>query len=146
MVRQRSDTLRAAREIAKLPDAGMRSALIAQVLDRSLSTRAVREMVRDKIEQRAETAGDSPLRGAGERALPPRRAEARTNGQPTPERAVLSGAMIDRDIRNVRGIFERWQRELDMLDDPYLGRLIRFMMEEHLEQVDRLIRAMERRQ
>jgi hypothetical protein len=56
---------------------------------------------------------------------------------------ALAGTGIDRDIRNVRTIFERWQRQLDTLDGPYRDRLVKFMMDEHLQQVERLVEAME---
>ena len=171
MVRQRSDTLRAAREIAKLPDAAARAPLIAQVLERHLPTHAVRKLVREELDRAAaqpetprtkRTAPESP-RAAAEprttttarehepegsvdgRAIPAGQTTSYVEHQPARDATMLAGIGIDRDIRNVRTIFERWQRQLDTLDGPYRDRLIQFMLDEHLQQVERLVEAIKRK-
>jgi ParB family chromosome partitioning protein len=56
MVERRPDTLRAAREIAKVEDAGSRAALIQGVVEGSLSTEGVRGAVKGRTGTRAEDA------------------------------------------------------------------------------------------
>ncbi len=170
MVRQRTDTVRAAREIAKLTDAETRAPLIAGVLDRSLSIREVRESVREALarptgNQSGASVPRSPAPAEHEAArdaqsptpherdalrvgdLEPgshERAASGSEGRLTRGSAVLHGLNFDRDMRNVRAIFARWELQLDTLDERYVSQLVQFMTQEHLPQVDRLIKALER--
>jgi predicted lipid-binding transport protein (Tim44 family) len=148
----------------------MRAPLIAQVLQAGLSTRVVSEQVREELgrlmERQKEAPPSSsamsahiqdaahsqatemvheydPQRAAGEQPLLGKAQPSSLDDQPQATHASLAGTTIERDIRNVRTIFERWQRQFDTLDEPYISQLIQFMMDEHLQQVERLIQTME---
>lgn len=115
MVRQREDTLRAARELAKLPDEAERRPLIAGLLDSTLRKADVTEIVRERLMAPApdtDVTGDrGATRGQGSRqssrALVP---SVSASSQPSKEQLV-SGRM-DRDITQVQTIFQRWRSEL----------------------------------
>jgi len=99
MVAQRSDTLRSAREIAKLQTPEARQPLISGVVMGSLSTVDVREVVRELT---APDAGQDPavmthpLGAARERAVL------------DPLIAVRRG--VARDLQTVRSILGRWEQ------------------------------------
>ena len=154
MVRQRNDTLRSAREIAKVPDEEVRATLIAGVLEHRLSTRAVRERVRDHLEGAGKIASQLDQARQASTLSPAvetlRQSKTRTPSLTTTttvdelnSSTVDIGFTIDRDIRNVRSIFVRWQRHIETLEEPYLSRLISFMTDEHLRQVEEVIRSLE---
>lgn len=114
MVAQRPDTLMAAREIARIDNPEHRAPLIAQVIEGSLSTAGVREVVRDL------TGAASDLASAGISAATPSPASApRAAGGPSTStaqsgaRAPTSAALeriVRREAATIRAILERWER------------------------------------
>lgn len=107
MVRQRDDTLRAAREIAKLPDEEERRPLVAGLLDGSLRKADVTEIVRERLAP-ATTTDDPDMRlhaGAPPSALPSQ------GVPPLAEREQLASRRLDRDIIQVQTIFQRWRTQ-----------------------------------
>jgi ParB family chromosome partitioning protein len=117
LVRQREDTLRAAREIAKLPDAEERRPLVEGLLDGSLRKADVTDIVRERLSPaptRSSAAAheNAAAENAGSAASV---AQASASSAVTAARAEasdLADRRIDRDIAQVRAIFERWRREL----------------------------------
>ncbi len=102
MVEQRPDSLRAAREIARLDDAGARAPLIAGVIAGELTTEAVREAVRE--------ARTLPLIQADEAPVDTRPAPAPLDPLRTRRR------QIQKDITTLRVIVQRWAQWLDAGD------------------------------
>lgn len=116
MVRQRDDTLRAARELAKLPDEAERRPLIAGLLDSSLRKADVTEIVRERLSSPAHdthVTGDqsgawaqaSSRHGSGAPS-----ASASASAQSPKEH--LASRRMERDIAQVQAIFQRWRTEL----------------------------------
>jgi ParB family chromosome partitioning protein len=104
MVEQRPDTIRAAREIAKLGSPEERQPLIEGVVQGTLSKEDVRLIVREathpaEVIAQAE-AGDAPPAPEPVSPAPPAR----------PQRAIPTTAqMVERDMRVVQTILTRWQ-------------------------------------
>ncbi len=133
MVAQRPDTIRVAREIAKLDTPAERRPLIDGVVTGELSSRDVRAIVR-------------------EAAMPPEQAhEERTqktsSGDGRPEIAAQQvpaphvGRTIERDIQLLRSVFGRWNQALPTLDSSHRARLLEYI-EEHLTELERLTEAL----
>ncbi|NTU83549.1 MAG: hypothetical protein HGA45_29965, partial [Chloroflexales bacterium] len=89
-----------AREIAKLETPEARQPLINGVVDGSLSTSDVREVVREMVEQPAALGQVSagPARSAG---------STRERATPDPLNALRRG--VARDLQAVRAILGRWE-------------------------------------
>lgn len=116
MVRQRDDTLRAAREIAKLPDEVERRPLVAGLLDGSLRKADVTEIVRERLaphtntrealsEENDRTPSDSGVQpGTSATASLVRRSPIAADGTEQPR-----SRRLDRDISQVQTIFQRWR-------------------------------------
>lgn len=96
MVEQRPDSLRAAREIARLDDADARAPLIAGVVSGTMTTKAVREAVRE-VETPASIRTTT------------------TSVAPDPLRSVRR--QIAQDLNTVRAVTQRWGDWLDAGDD-----------------------------
>lgn len=117
MVRQREDTLRAAREIAKLPDEEERRPLVAGLLEGSLRKADVTEIVRERLSS-APTAGGANHDDASLPAHTQQPAYATTSPLSAqvpslPQSKEQSApSRIDRDISQVQAIFERWRIHL----------------------------------
>jgi ParB family transcriptional regulator, chromosome partitioning protein len=100
MVAQRPDSLRAAREIAKVEEPEARQPLISGVVGGALSTADVRTAVRDLT---AAATGDTG------RADPHRpRESSPERGAPDPLATVRRD--VDRDLAAIRAILGRWQQ------------------------------------
>lgn len=114
MVARRPDTLMAAREIARVEAAEDRAPLIAQVIDGSLSTAGVREIVRDLTSPAPATEPSAAARTVPAAAgLPP--PARRPSPSPAPPGAPTSAAgsaerIVRREAAMIRAILERWER------------------------------------
>ncbi len=115
MVRQRDDTLRAAREIAKLPDEAERRPLVAGLLDGSLRKADVTEIVRERLAPTtsfgAATLEQDDIAGLDrevQHGVPasPSSVRRTTGAEPTEQQY---SRRLDRDISQVQMIFERWR-------------------------------------
>ena len=115
MVEQRPDSLRAAREIAKIDRPAARAPVIAGVLDGSLTTAGVREIVREA----------SPARV----------------GRHRPPTALDIQQIIERDRRALQAILERWADLAANGDDARA--LISEQTEALLREVQRLVEGLE---
>ncbi len=102
MVAQRPDSLRSAREIAKVETPEDRQPLISGVVDGSLSTAAVREVVREIVEPA--TATEDGKESA--RPLGAARAQAEPDALLTVRRSVA------RDLQTVRFTLRRWEQRI----------------------------------
>jgi ParB family chromosome partitioning protein len=118
MIAQRPDTIRVAREIAKLPSPAERRPLIQGVLDGELGTRDVLAIVR-----RHTLGHDAPATKPAPRPAP---------GAP----ASLDRA-IDRDMLALRAIFARWRQMLPGLDAAQRARVAAYL-QQHLVELDHL--------
>ncbi|MEN9936579.1 MAG: hypothetical protein RLZZ387_3158 [Chloroflexota bacterium] len=116
MVAERPDSLRAAREIAKVPDPSTRRDLIAGVVEGRLTTQEVRTLVRELV--------DAPE--------PPVLALAPT--QPT------AGRLVARDIRLLRTTLARWESLAAQGEDEQA--LVRDALEQVLLDAQRLVAAL----
>ncbi len=114
MVAQRPDSLRAAREIAKLDGPAERQPLIAGVLAGELNTAEVREHVR-------------------ETAAPTQRSKATTTD---------AQQIVERDARTLRAILARWASLAPQGDDAHA--LVSEQTEVLLREVQRLVEQLER--
>lgn len=124
MVEQRPDTLRVAREIAKIPDADARQPLIKGVTDEILTQHSIRGLIRGGTLHRHATSS------VAERAAP-----KGPETLPGPAEAVESPfvKMIARDGGNLRIMCSRWRQALPNLDTDErvaLSVLIRTHLEE----------------
>lgn len=116
MVRQRDDTLRAARELAKLPDEAERRPLIAGLLDSSLRKADVTEIVRERLASPTQDTDVTDDRDA----VREQGSSRQPSSAPAPSGVASSQALkeqlasrrLDRDITQVQTIFQRWRTEL----------------------------------
>ena len=115
MVAQRPDSLRAAREIAKVDTPDQRAPLIAGVLAGSINTADVREIVRE----------------AAAPASRPRQ----------PSNTVDPRQVVERDARTLRAILARWG-DLAAQDEAARA-IVSTQTEELLREVQRLVDALE---
>lgn len=115
MVAQRPDSLRAAREIAKLDAPAERAPLIAGVLAGSINTADVREIVRE--------------------AAPP------ISRSRQPSSAADPRQVVERDARALRAILARWG-DLAAQDEAARA-LVSAQTEELLREVQRLVEALD---
>ena len=114
MVAQRADTLVAAREIARIDVPEQRAPLIAQMLDGSLSTSGLRDVIRDLTGVTPRTApSDTPTTGAHpaesirmSRGTPP----DTTQVEPHIPTIHATDRLIRREAATVRTILERWEQ------------------------------------
>lgn len=112
MVRQRDDTLRAAREIAKLPDETERRPLVAGLLDGSLRKADVTEIVRERL-------APPPIGTHHARDVVHLNSSSERHNVAGPKggqrsstlnsEELLDSKRLERDISQVQLIFERWQ-------------------------------------
>lgn len=111
MVEQRPDTIRAAREIAKLQTPEERQPLIEGVVDGTLSKEDIRSIVREstqpaeQAEQANTPATTAPNAAPGEESpppeSPPQPARSKRPTQTTPQ-------LLERDFRTLQTILARW--------------------------------------
>ncbi len=126
MVVQRPDSLRAAREIAKVPDATARRPLIDGVISGGLSTGAVRTLVQESVSGPAERVPPDPSPSTEE----PRPVAADLR------RSAFSRA-LDRDIPTLRGIFARWRQAVKGITPDDRARVLAYI-DEHIAEMERL--------
>ncbi len=119
MVEQRPDTLRAAREIARIDTPDARAPLIAGVIQGDINTEDVRAIVR-------ETAASAPKQHAR---------DAETSEAKDVRR------IVERDARTMRAILERWGTLADQGDDARA--LVSEQTEALLREMQRLVEALE---
>lgn len=93
MVAQRPDSLRSAREIAKIDAPEERLPLISGVIEGALSTSDVREAVRDRT---VPQPGGAPLGAAG--------------GRQAPDPLIVLRRSVERDLQAARAILARWEQ------------------------------------
>jgi ParB family chromosome partitioning protein len=122
MIRQRPDTLRVAREIARVPTAAARRPLIAAVLAGRLSKDDVSTLVR---------SGSEPAARPDDSDIPSRGAEI-------DEKQARFDRVLDRDIPALQVIFSRWRQALPQINDAQRERVLAYI-ERHLEELERLM-------
>ena len=133
MVEQRPDSLRAAREIAKLPDAHARTPLINRVREGELTQHALRGLIREATQ---------PGRSGSDSAQPEEHASADTA-------SVAAGAvdghfarMIARDGGTLRVMSSRWRQALPSLSSNERATLLA-LVTHHLEAIEYIKRQLE---
>jgi ParB-like chromosome segregation protein Spo0J len=104
MVEQRPDSVRAAREIAKLPTHEERRPLIEGVVAGSLTDRDIRAQVR---EARGGASQRSPS------VLQPQHRTPEQESQPEELRSPPTQLSLDDDVRTMQALVRRWQRALE---------------------------------
>ena len=128
MIRQRPDTVRVAREIARLPTDAARRPLIEAVLEGYLSKDAVSTLIRDGSNAGRPTTGQPPdTHGA-----PPARSPQVSDKSARFDRA------LDHDIPALQVIFSRWRQAARHLSEPQRERLLAYV-EQHLEELEQLM-------
>lgn len=125
MIRLRPDTVRAAREIAKLPTEAARRPLIAGILSGELSKDDISTLVRDR--GRAETARETPVAKPLERDLPDKHARF--------------DQALDRDIPTLQVVFARWRQALPSMTEQQRERILAYL-ETHLEDLEQIMQAL----
>ena len=142
MVAQRSDTVMAALEIARLPTPELRQPLIEQVIKGKMTKREVETRVREaagisaSLEDGTQQGAETVERQTGGQAGT---ADQRPQPEPVPGAIMLS---LERDMRTVRRIFSGWNRDVAHLDHERSQHLMTFI-EDHLQEVQRLMDRIE---
>ena len=126
MVVQRPDSLRAAREIAKVPDPAARRPLIDGVISGGLSTGAVRTLVQESAAGHAEPLPPEPSRSAEE-----------TPNKPDNIRRSAFSTALDRDIPTLRSIFARWRQAVKGITPDDRARVLAYI-DEHITELQHL--------
>ncbi len=134
MVAKRPDTIRTAREIAKLATPEERRSLISGVLAGDLSKEDVRTIVRDVVDH-PDNGGQS---AEGDPHAPRAEPQVRPASLPAFERRV------ERDYQTLSAITARWEANLSGLSRPQKNTLRR-RLEEHATTIQRLLAALETR-
>lgn len=122
MIAQRPDTIRVAREIAKLSSQAERRPLIQGILEGELGTRDILAIVR-RYTQDVLAPAPAP------RTPPP--------APSSPETTTPLNRAIERDIRALRTIFARWRQIAPSLDPTQRARVSAYL-EEHQAELDHL--------
>ncbi|HEX6288124.1 MAG TPA: ParB/RepB/Spo0J family partition protein [Herpetosiphonaceae bacterium] len=125
MVAQRPDTIRAAREIAKLPTADERRPLIEGMLVGTLSKEDVRAIVRETGEAADEQAG----RAGGRHPQP--------DHERRPDAAQELERRMERDRHTLRTITARWEKAASSASSVQRTRMLQ-LIEQHLVDLERL--------
>jgi len=127
MVARRPDTIRAAREIAKLPTEAERRTLIDGVLAGTLSKEDVRSLVRETtehVEDEEHASGSSPqAENSRRRTLSPSLEDM--------------DQRLERDFRRLRMIVSGWESALPGLHSAQRAKILR-VIEEHLADLERV--------
>lgn len=129
MVAQRPDTIRAAREIAKLSTPEERRPLIESVLAGTLSKEDVRAIVRDTGDAAGESVQVQPLRQAGQAR------QTKNNASHDLDRH------IERDAQMMRTITARWETSLSSASSIQRKQMLQ-VIEVHLADLERLAEAL----
>jgi ParB family chromosome partitioning protein len=142
MVEQRPDTIRAAREIAKLQTPEERQPLIEGVVDGTLSKEDVRSIVRESMQPADQTAPEDMPSPAAPNTTPdtespsprpsPQPARAKRTTQTTPQ-------ILERDFRTLQTILARWN---GLITDQDQHGLIRHYVDQVLREVTVLTNAL----
>ena len=143
LVAQRPDTLRAAREIAKVASPEERQPLIAGVMTGDLSQQAVRTLVREVIGRQGVTNGASstsePINSADQ---PPGHPEDTARTAPTtPSTASGFEQALQRDAHTLRVMCARWRQALPRLSPAERDGLVE-CIDQHLTELEQLSEAL----
>jgi ParB family chromosome partitioning protein len=144
LVIQRPDTIVVAREIARLTKPEQRHPLIEQVARGELSTREVQAIVQEATSRNVPVVADAPREEEVRTVDEQPRIPVTTNIQQAPSVVAGINLSLQRDVRAVRRIFASWSRDVAQLDDEHYSQLLAFM-EEHLQEVQRLMEGLEQR-
>jgi ParB family chromosome partitioning protein len=131
LVAERPDSLRAARNIARLPDPEQRQALIAAVSDGTLTSHEVAERVRVLAEGSA-TNGPQP----SPPTAPP--VQARATGQTSALALILEREIMREDVK-----FSRWRQALNRAASDERRAFAAYLRERFLPQAEALLRSAE---
>ena len=137
MLAQRPDTIRAAREIARLQHHEQRRPLIEGVLSGTLSKDDVSTLVREIPTRTADGEASYTGKGAFRLTSMPRR----EHGEQA-ERGDRFDRALDRDIPALEVIFSRWRQAVPHMQDRQRERLLRYI-EKHLAELEELMEALQ---
>ena len=143
LVAERPDTLRAAREIAKVATVEERRPLIAGVAAGNLSQHAVRTLVREAIEQPLADTGRSTMPGPAStaRGRPDRAQRALTDAPLAASPASRFERALERDADALRVICARWRQSLPRLTPVERSRLVE-CIDRHVADLEELSRVL----
>jgi ParB family chromosome partitioning protein len=130
MIEERPDTIRVAREIAKLPTQAKRRPLIEGVVNGTMSSRDIRTIVRQQVPDSDDDNQPQPA----EVTPTPVTAQSRAPG------AELSRA-LERDVSTLHTVFARWRQALPHLSEEQRS-IILMYIEEHLAELEHLTEAL----
>jgi ParB family chromosome partitioning protein len=134
MVAARPDTIRAARELAKLPDADARGPLIDGLITGKLNLSAVSAIVREAAADPQTAASIVAARMTGRQA-----ATAQTSGR-RQERGDVEQELA-RDAQLLADAIARWQARATQLNDQQRQQLVRYV-EGHLQALEQLMETL----
>ncbi len=130
MVALRPDTIRAAREIAKLAPANARRPLIDGLITGKLNLTTVNTIVREAAATPSEAAKIVAARVAG-RPVPEPHAGSSSKGPPDTDREIA------RDARLLATTIARWHAQVPALNEQQRVQMVRYI-EEHLLALEQL--------
>lgn len=137
LVAQRPDSLKAARNIARLPDPEQRQALIAAVNDGTLTSHEVAERVRELSD--APTGSVMPITAASRAASTFPTEEPRPGGHPRSALAqILEREVLREDIK-----FSRWRQALGRAGSDERRAFAAYLRETFLPQAEALLKMAE---
>jgi ParB family transcriptional regulator, chromosome partitioning protein len=134
MVAQRPDTLRAAREILKLPTASARQPLIDGVLSGTLNVAAVNDIVRSASDEAPERVASVVAAHVA--------AEDRHKTDQHGTHLKLTRRAIERDARKLNAIIERWRVGVGTLGPTERKQMLQ-QVEQHLQILEALTEQLE---
>lgn len=145
LVARRPDTLRAAREIAKVENEADRRSLIADVAAGALSQHAVRALVREAVDPEAAQRKPAAEHGAIPHATPVAKPD-RLGGNGGVDFASTNSRFeraLERDAAALRVMCARWRQALRGLSEHERGSLLR-CIHDHLGELEELSDALRR--
>ncbi len=145
MVAARPDSMRAAREIAKLPTPEARRPLIDGVLAGALTRDDVTRLVRQTLERPPEEAQlpNQPHAAPAAAATPPQRPGVHQTQEGVTREPPASAfdRALARDIPALRATFSRWRQAAPTLTSAQREQILVFV-DEHLAELERLTHAL----
>jgi ParB family chromosome partitioning protein len=139
MVSERPDSLRVAREIAKVPSPEERRPLIQAVLARDLSQHAIRGLVREAmVEAEADTEArrvKTSTRRIEQPSSAPHTPDGR--GEAAPSTPTAFERALERDANALRVICARWRQAVPRLSSQERNSLLA-TIDRHLDELERI--------
>lgn len=135
MVEARPDTLRAAREIAKLPTVEARAPLITSLLSGDVNAYAVTSIVRDVAQSDIDNQGDKAV-SIEQRVA--KAVQSRRKGSPPSQPTPLFNEQIDKDLDMLQTIMSRLYGQTPKLTKEQRARVLE-RLDQHMTSLEELL-------